>query len=57
MVIKDLNKGAIDARAPRRTFWAALRKAVVARDPTYAGDEAAFCEAYGSNRYAPDRRR
>ena len=44
-------------RASARQFWAALRKAVVALDPAYAGDEAAFCEAYGSNRYAPDLRR
>lgn len=56
VVVKDLNRGAVDARAPRREFWAALRKAVVARAPAYAGDEAAFCEAYGSNRYAPDLR-
>jgi hypothetical protein len=37
-------------------LWAAVRPALVARDPTYHGDEEAFCEQYGSNAYAPDLR-
>jgi len=35
-------------------LWAAVRPAVVAMDPNFTGDESAFCEAYGSNKYAPD---
>jgi hypothetical protein len=37
-----------------KQLWDALRAAVIAADPTYKGDEAAFCKAYGSNSYAPD---
>ena len=36
--------------------WDAMRPALVAHDPTYAGDEAAFCAAYEENEYAPDLR-
>ncbi len=36
--------------------WAFARPALVAEDPRYAGDEAAFCQAYGSSGYAPDLR-
>ncbi|MDH5671546.1 MAG: beta-lactamase family protein [Myxococcales bacterium] len=35
-------------------MWEVVRPAVVAMDPTYAGDEAAFCQAYGAGDYAPD---
>jgi hypothetical protein len=35
-------------------FWAKIRPAVVALDPMYKGDEAAFCAAYGAGDYAPD---
>ena len=35
-------------------LWNAVRPAVVKLDPKYAGDDAAFCEAYGTNAYAPD---
>jgi len=35
-------------------LWAAVRPAVVAKDPMYMGDEAAFCAAYGASDYAPD---
>lgn len=35
-------------------FWAKVRPAIVALDPMYKGDEAAFCAAYGSGDYAPD---
>jgi hypothetical protein len=34
--------------------WDAVRPAIVAADPTFAGDDAGFCAAYGSNTYAPD---
>ena len=35
-------------------LWAAVRPAVVAKDPMFMGDETAFCTAYGSGAYAPD---
>lgn len=38
------------------TLWDPLRPALLALDPVYAGDEEAFCAAYGSNAYAPDLR-
>lgn len=34
--------------------WNQIRPALVALDPVYAGDEAAFCDAYRSSSYAPD---
>lgn len=37
-------------------LWDAVKPAVIAADATYAGNEAGFCAAYGSNRYAPDLR-
>jgi hypothetical protein len=37
-----------------KTVWDAIRPAVIAGDPMFKGDEAAFCKAYGSNDYAPD---
>jgi hypothetical protein len=37
-------------------LWDAVKPAVIAADPKYAGDEAGFCTAYGSNQYAPDLR-
>jgi len=49
LVVKNL--GDVGA-AP---LWNAVRPALVALDPTYRGDEAAFCERYGANAYAPDR--
>jgi hypothetical protein len=39
-----------------RTMWTVMRPALIALDPTFQGDEIAFCEAYGSNTYAPDLR-
>jgi len=41
--------------APQK-LWDAVRPAVIAADPTFAGDATAFCDAYGKNRYAPDWR-
>jgi len=35
-------------------MWNAVRGALVALDPTFKGDEKAFCEAYANNKYAPD---
>jgi hypothetical protein len=35
-------------------LWAKIRPAIVALDPMYKGDEAAFCKAYGAGDYAPD---
>lgn len=35
-------------------LWRAVRPALVALDPVFQGDEAAFCEAYGAGSYAPD---
>jgi hypothetical protein len=35
-------------------LWRAVRPALVALDPVFQGDEAAFCEAYGAGNYAPD---
>jgi hypothetical protein len=35
-------------------LWKAVRPAVVAMDPMFKGDEAAFCKAYGAGDYAPD---
>lgn len=36
------------------TVWNAMRPALIALDPTFQGDEEAFCEAYANNAYAPD---
>jgi hypothetical protein len=38
------------------SVWPAMRPALIALDPTFQGDEEAFCEAYGSGAYAPDLR-
>ncbi len=35
-------------------LWQLVRPAVVALDPTYPGDETAFCSAFGAGDYAPD---
>jgi hypothetical protein len=34
-------------------LWRAVRPALVAMDPAFQGDEAAFCAAYGAGNYAP----
>jgi hypothetical protein len=39
-----------------KTVWTAVRPALVALDPTFKGDEEAFCQAYANNEYAPDLR-
>lgn len=43
-----------DSPAGPAQLWSAVRPALVALDPTYAGDEAAFCAAYASGEHAPD---
>jgi hypothetical protein len=35
-------------------LWELVRPSLVALDPMFMGDEAAFCEAYGNGDYAPD---
>jgi hypothetical protein len=35
-------------------LWRAVRPALVAMDPVYKGNEAAFCADYGAGNYAPD---
>lgn len=36
------------------TPWDLIRRALIAVDPVYAGDQSAFCAAYASGNYAPD---
>jgi hypothetical protein len=36
--------------------WNAIRPALVALDPAFQGDDAAFCAAYDASNYAPDLR-
>lgn len=48
LVAKDLGPGGSSAQV-----WAAARPALVALDPVYVGDDAAFCAAYSANEYAP----
>jgi hypothetical protein len=38
-------------------LWEAVRPALVAADPTFGGDDAAFCAAYSTGSYAPDLRK
>jgi hypothetical protein len=49
LVVKDYGDGGGPIR-----LWNAVRPALVALDPTFQGDEAGFCEAYGRGAYAPD---
>ncbi len=49
LAVKDFG----DLDGPRR-LWDAVRPALVALDPEFRGDEAAFCAPYGDNAYAPD---
>lgn len=51
IVVKD---SGVQDRSEVARIWDAIRPAVVALDPTYAGDEEAFCRDYGVNNYAPD---
>ena len=47
---------AVGAFEGPKNVWKAIRPALVAMDPVYKGDEAAFCEAYRRSQYAPDLR-
>ncbi|MBM4242455.1 MAG: hypothetical protein FJ148_01390 [Deltaproteobacteria bacterium] len=51
LVVKDFD----DVGSPG-DLWDIFRPALVARDAEFAGNEAAFCEAYARGRYAPDLR-
>ncbi|MBT9527255.1 MAG: serine hydrolase [Rhizobacter sp.] len=53
MVIVVKDSGGQSGEEPMR-FWNAIRPAVVALDPTYRGNNSAFCSAYGAGNYAPD---
>ena len=50
LVAKDYSAGG----GGPASLWAAVRPALVALDPTYKGDEPAFCKAYAAGEYAPD---
>jgi hypothetical protein len=52
----DLSLDDFYAMPSAEKLWDAVKPAVIRADPVYAGDEAAFCADYGSNRYAPDLR-
>lgn len=43
-----------DSPAGPGELWSAVRPALVALDPQFAGDEAGFCAAYAAGSYAPD---
>lgn len=49
IVVKDF-----DAIGDAGDFWNLFRPALIARDAEFAGNEAAFCDAYGRGAYAPD---
>jgi hypothetical protein len=53
MVIVVKDSGGQSGDEPMR-FWNAIRPALVALDPTYRGNAAGFCSAYGTGNYAPD---
>ncbi len=55
LVVKGLTPNDTGPTAPG-ILWDAVKPAIIAADPMFAGDEQAFCAAYGSNSYAPDRR-
>ncbi len=52
LVIAAKNLGDSRSTVP----WDAVRRALVAREPMFQGDEAAFCAAYDASEYAPDLR-
>ena len=49
IVVKDF-----DAIGDAGDFWNLFRPALIARDAEFAGNEAAFCDAYARGEYAPD---
>lgn len=54
LVIVAKNYSSMGAGGSPTGMWNAVRPALVALDPMYKGDEKAFCDAYGNNKYAPD---
>jgi hypothetical protein len=50
----DLVLVARDSAGANPRLWDMIRPALVEHDPGYAGDDAAFCEAYRAADYAPD---
>lgn len=48
LVVKDFDPRSVGE------VWDAVRPALVALDPMYAGDESGFCSAYSAGSYAPD---
>jgi len=48
LVVKDIGDNG------QGRVWEAIRPALLALDPTFDGDEEAFCEAYAAGDYAPD---
>ncbi len=55
IVVKNLTPNDTGPTSPG-ILWDAVRPAVIAADPRFAGDEQGFCAAYGANAYAPDLR-
>jgi hypothetical protein len=55
IVVKGLTPTDTGPTAPGM-LWDAVRPAVIAADPRFAGDAQGFCAAYGGNAYAPDLR-
>lgn len=51
LVAKDL-----DDVGGAGALWDSVRRGLVAHDPTFRGDEEAFCAAYDASEYAPDLR-
>jgi len=49
LVVKDF-----DAVGDAGDLWDFFRPALIELDPEFAGNEAAFCDAYGRGEYAPD---
>lgn len=51
LVVKDLGD---PQTAKDGAVWSAIRPAVLALDPVYAGNASGFCSAYSKGNYAPD---
>ena len=57
LVVKDDDKakgGDTEGESQVQRIWRLVRPALVAMDPVYKGNEAAFCDAYLHGQYAPD---
>jgi hypothetical protein len=51
LVVKDLGD---PQTAKDGAVWSAIRPAVLAYDPIFAGNESGFCSAYSKGDHAPD---